>query len=244
MGTRKVQEITRFGLEVDEPLAGRYQVVSKLGSGWEGEVYLIRETATGIERAAKLFFPQRNPKNRTAKHYAIKLHELRHCNILIKYLNQEIIRIDNKPVTLLVSEFVEGDVLSEMIKRSPGKRLSSFEALHLLYALARGMSDVHLAREYHGDLHTDNIIVRRYGLGFEVKLIDLFSHPMPKSELMKDDVCDLIRVFYDALGGAKHYSRVSPEIKQICCGLKRTLILKKYRNAAQLRDYLEKIEWQ
>jgi hypothetical protein len=92
-------------------------------------------------------------------------------------------------------------------------------------------------------LHTDNIIVRRYGLGFEVKLIDLFAHPLPKHELIKEDICDLIRIFYDSLGGAKTYARHPAEIKAICCGLKRTLILKKYRTAAQLRDYLEKFEW-
>lgn len=243
MGRATIQTLTNFNLAPNSVLAGRYQVMAKLGAGWEGEVYLIREMATGIERAAKLFFPQRNPNNRTAKQYAIKLHKLRHCGILIQYLNQEIVHIHRQPVTLLISEFVEGEVLSDMLKRNSGKRLTSFEALHLLHALARGMADVHLAREYHGDLHTDNIIVRRYGLGFEVKVIDLFSHPFPKRELIRDDVCDLIRVFYDALGGAKHYSRLPPQIKQICCGLKRSLILKKYRTAAQLRDYLEKIEW-
>lgn len=243
MSSGRNREFTQFNLRAGERLAGRYEVVSMLGSGWEGEVYLIRETTTGIERAAKLFFPQRNRGNRTARNYALKLHKLRHCNILIQYLNQDILQLPDRPVTLLVSEFVEGEVLGDMLKRQPGKRLNSFEALHLLYALSRGMADVHLAREYHGDLHTDNIIVRRYGLGFEVKVIDLFSHPMPKRELIKEDVCDLIRVFYDSLGGAKHYSRLPPEVKQICCGLKRSLILKKYRNASQLRDYLEKIEW-
>lgn len=235
--------LDNFELTEGQLLARRYEVVSKLGHGWEGEVYLIREQATGIERAAKLFFPHRNHNNRTAKQHAIKLHNLRHCNILIQYLTQEVIRMQRQSVTLFVSEFVEGEVLSEMLKRCRGGRLPPFEALHLLHALASGMADVHLAREYHGDLHTDNIIVRRYGLGFEVKVIDLFSYQLPKREMIRDDVCDLIRVFYDMLGGAKHYARHAPEIKAICCGLKRTLILKKYRTAAQLRDYIEKIEW-
>lgn len=239
----KTPTLNNFELQDGQLIARRYKVVSKLGGGWEGEVYLIREQATGIERAAKLFFPHRNPNNRTAKQYAIKLHKLRHCSILIQYLTQEVIRTRRQSVTLFVSEFVEGELLSEMLKRCRGGRLPPFEALHLLHALASGMADVHLAREYHGDLHTDNIIVRRYGLGFEVKVIDLFSHKLPKREMIKDDVCDLIRIFYDALGGAKHYSRHAPEIKAICCGLKRTLILKKFRTAGQLRDYIEKIEW-
>ena len=28
--------------------------------------------------------------------------------------------------------------------------------------------------EYHGDLHDDNIIVRRHGLSFDLKLVDMF----------------------------------------------------------------------
>ena len=62
-------------------------MVSLLGSGWEGEVYLVRELVTGIERAAKLFFPNRNPNNRVATAYAKKLYKLRACEALIQYLN-------------------------------------------------------------------------------------------------------------------------------------------------------------
>ena len=41
----------------DRLIARKYEVVSHLGAGWEGEVYKIRERNTKIERAAKLFFP-------------------------------------------------------------------------------------------------------------------------------------------------------------------------------------------
>jgi tRNA A-37 threonylcarbamoyl transferase component Bud32 len=236
--------INSFRLAEGRILADKYEVLAFLGQGWEGEVYLIRETLTGIERAAKLFFPERNPRNRTAKIYARKLHKLRHCDILIHYMTQDVITIRQLPITMLISEYVEGALLSDMLKQRHGGRFSPFEALHLLHALASGMADIHLAREYHGDLHTDNIIVRRYGIGFEVKLIDLFYRGAPKRENIHDDVCDLIRVFYDILGGRRYYARHAREIKSICCGLKRTLILKKYRTAGQLRDYLESMDWE
>lgn len=77
--------IEEFNLEPGRTLAGKYEVVSKLGEGWEGEVYLVEELGTGIARAAKLFFPQRNPNDRTARFYARKLHKLRQCPILIQY---------------------------------------------------------------------------------------------------------------------------------------------------------------
>jgi len=47
-------------------------VIACLGCGWESEVYRIRERKTRIERAAKIFFPRRNPANRTAVAYAKK----------------------------------------------------------------------------------------------------------------------------------------------------------------------------
>jgi hypothetical protein len=98
-------------------------------------------------------------------------------------------------------------------------------------------------REYHGDLHTDNVIVNRYGLHFELKILDMFHWSAPKRENMQDDICDLIRIFYDALGGAKHYAKQPKEVKQICRGLKRSLILSRFPNVSSLRQHLEAMEW-
>ena len=42
--------IWSFNLHCGDCLAGKYQVVTLLGAGWEGEVYLVRERGTGIER--------------------------------------------------------------------------------------------------------------------------------------------------------------------------------------------------
>lgn len=97
--------------------------------------------------------------------------------------------------------------------------------------------------DYHGDLHSDNVIVSRYGLGFELRLLDLFHWGRPRAENIHDDVVNLIHIFHEALGGKAHYARLPPEIKAICCGLKRSLILKKFRTAGQLREYLETMEW-
>ena len=235
--------IDTFGLYPGRVLARKYEVVSLLGTGWEGEVYKVRELATGIERAAKFFFPQRNPRDRTVNFYAKKLHKLRDCPILIQYHTQEQIIFHRKPLTFLVSDYVEGELLSVFLCRQPGKRLTAFQGMHLLHTLAAGIAMIHNQREYHGDLHTDNIIVWRHGLSFEVKLIDMIHWGAPRPENIHDDVCDLVRIFYDAIGGPKHYAKQSSEAKAICCGLKRSLILKKFRTAGQLREYLETMEW-
>lgn len=232
-----------FDLKPGRILARKYEVVSLLGAGWEGEVFLIRELATGIERTAKLFFPQRNPRDKAVKFYAKKLHKLRNCPIVIQYSAQEHITVKNLPVTVLISEYVEGELLSHFIARQPGKRLAAFTALHVLHALACGMECIHAIGEYHGDLHTDNIILQRYGLGFDMKLVDLFQSPTSKRDAIQNDTVDMIHIFYEILGGAKHYAKQPAGVKAICNGLKRTLILKKFRSASQLRRYIETMQW-
>lgn len=236
--------IESFDLKPGRILARKYEVVSRIGAGWEGEVYLIREKNTGIERAAKLFFPHRNVRNKTAKAYARKLHKLRDCPIVIQYHTEETVVIRRTPITVLVSEYVEGEMLSEFLARQPGRRLHPYPALHLLYALVSGIADIHRNREYHGDLHSENVIVERYGLEFHLKILDLFQWQAPKREGLQDDICDAIRVFYDALGGARFYAKQSSQAKSIIRGNKRSLILKRFPTAMQLRVYLENLRWE
>ncbi|MEM1262957.1 MAG: serine/threonine protein kinase [Pseudomonadota bacterium] len=236
--------MSTFELKAGRILGRRYEVIDLLGAGWEGEVYLVRERFTDIERAVKLFYPERNPKNRVATNYAKKLHRLRECEALIQYLSQEIIRLRGQDVTMLVSEYVEGKMCSAYVDQLPGKRMPEFEALHLTYALASAVAPMHRLREYHGDLHGDNIMVLRRGLRFDIKLLDVFNLGHASKRNIHTDVCDIVRLFYDVLGGRPRYARQRPEIKQVICGLKRSLITRKFPSAEHLKLHLENIVWQ
>ncbi len=59
------------------------------------------------------FFPQRNIRNKTSNFYSRKLHKLRHCPIVIKYYTEESIKYRGATITVLVSEYVEGVLLSD-----------------------------------------------------------------------------------------------------------------------------------
>ena len=48
--------ILAFDFEDGDLIADKYRILSQLGKGREGEVYLIKELGTGIERTAKIFF--------------------------------------------------------------------------------------------------------------------------------------------------------------------------------------------
>lgn len=241
-----MEKITSFKFESGRVLANKYEVIQLVGKGWEGEVYLLKEKNTGIERAAKFFFPQQNKNNRSAIRYAKKLHKLRHCSMVIKYFSQDTINFRGQPILFLVSEFVEGELLSEFLKRQKGGRLPAFQALHLLYALVKGMEEIHELKEYHGDLHTENIIVQRFGLEFELKLVDMYhwDQAFSRPENIREDICDMIRLLYEALGGAKHYAKQPKVIKEICCGLKKSLILKKFKSVKKLKKFIENLQWE
>ena len=243
MGGGRPPRVDSFELEPDTLLAGKYRIRSCLGTGWEGEVYLVRERKTGIERAAKLFFPHRNKGERASRFYAAKLHKLRNCPIVIQYHTHDILSWYGAPVTMLVSEYVAGELLEDFVTRFPGNRLTPFQAVHMLHSLAAGIECIHALGEYHGDLHDGNIIVLRYGLEFDLRLMDMFYWKGTKAERIREDVFDLVRLFYDVLGGQKHYAKQPPEVKTICNGLKRSLIAQKFRTAGQLKRYLENLEF-
>jgi len=235
--------IQSFDFYAGRIIAGKYEVLDKLGQGWEGEVYKIRDISTGIEHAAKLFFPHRDKNNQMIIAYARKLHNLRHCSMVVRYHTEEHIKFRQQRVMVLISELVEGQLLSEYLHSKPGKRLHPFEALHILYALARGMEEIHARGEYHGDLHTENVIVVRSGLFFDLKLLDMYYWGRSTKSHLAEDVIFMTQMLHELVGGSKYYKRQPQVIKQVCRGLKRSLILKNYSNAAQMRQYLETLEW-
>ena len=239
-----MEKTKKFSFPEGEIINGKYEVLEFLGSGWEGEVYLVNETQTSIERAVKFFYPQKNQYGRKSKYYAKKLHKLRNCSAVIQYATQDTIFIKDEEITFLVSEYMDGELLSEYLKRQHHRKLHYFEALHLLHALAKGIDEIHQKKEYHGDLHTDNIIVEKKGIGFKVKVLDLFHWGSTSAEHIRDDVVNLIHIFHEILGGKKDYAKLPKEIRAICCGLKRSLIFQKYKTAGKLKEYLESIEWE
>lgn len=236
-------EITGFNLSPGRVIGGKYVVDSFIGGGWEGEVYKVIERRTGIQRAAKLFFPQRNQRDRAVKFYANKLNRLRNCSIVIQYHHSEVLRFKKGHVTCLISEFVEGELLTTFLARQPNKRLDTFQALHLLHALALGLEQIHKVREYHGDIHDENILIERKGIDFDIKLVDFYHWGAASAAAIREDVIQLVRVLYDAVGGKEQYRSQPPELKAVCCGLRRDLISRRFPSARQLREYLETFQW-
>ena len=236
-------KVKRFDFPVGRSIAGKYLVERPLGSGWEGEVYAIVERNTGIRRAAKFYYPHRDPTGKAAITYARKLDALRHCPILMQYHHQEVAYVKRRKVTVVISELVEGQKLSEFLAAQPDRRLSTFEAMHVLYVLAKGITPIHNRGEYHGDIHDDNIMIRRQGIGFEVKLLDFFDLGRPTRGKVRKDVLNLVQVFHTLVGGRRRYGDQPRVVKDIVRGLRDSLILQRFQSAADIQHHLETLEW-
>jgi tRNA A-37 threonylcarbamoyl transferase component Bud32 len=241
---RPSKHIAPFDFATGRTVAGKYRIESLLGGGWEGEVYSIVERTTGIRRAAKFYYPHRDPLGKAAISYARKLDALRHCPILMQYHHQEIAVVRKKKVLVVISELVEGAKLSQFLARQPRHRLITFEALHVLYTLARGIAPIHARGEYHGDIHDENIMIRRAGIGFEVKLLDFFDLGKPTRAKIRKDVLNLIEVFHTIVGGREAYAKQPKVVKDIIRGLKDSLILDRFESAGDIQRHLENLTWE
>jgi serine/threonine protein kinase len=233
-----------FNLPEGRTLGSNYDIVEFLGGGWEGEVYKVVERRTGIIRAAKLFYIDQKEKVSPILRYARKLHKLRSCPIIIQYHHRDTARIRGSDIEFLVSDFVAGEMLSKYVNRQSGRRLPLFEALHLLYAVTLGVEQIHFAGEYHGDIHSDNIMVNRRGLNFDVHLIDFLDLGRSTKDKMKDDVIMLADLLYEMIGGPKYYQKSHQILSDIILGRKRGLLYDRYKNAGHLRLALENLDWE
>jgi serine/threonine protein kinase len=236
-------KIGSFDLRPGQVLAGKYFVEEYLGGGLEGEVYRVTEARTRVRRAAKLFYPQENLRDHAARLHARKLDRLRDCSIVIQYHHAETVQIRGRRVTCLISEYVDGVLLADLVAAHPGRRLQAFEALHLIYPIVCGLEQIHGRKEYHGDLHEYNVLVRQRGVFFDVKCVDFYPLGRYSSRRRQDDIVDVVRLLYWVVGGKRWYGRQPPAIKAICRGLRRELILERFARATQLRAYLESFPW-
>lgn len=237
-------KIDSFHFRPGRRIGSQYVVESRLGGGSEGEVYRIRELHTDILRAAKVYFPHIDPKRRRSVHHARKLNKLRSCPIVLQYHHTETVRVGKHKVPALISDLCPGEQLEQFVARHRRKRLGPYRALHVLYNLVCGLDAIHAVGEYHGDVHTENIIIQPRGVKFDLKLIDFYDWGKPARHKRFQDVYDAISVFYDILGGADHYRQQPDEVRYICGARRWSLVQQRFATITALRHHLESFDWQ
>jgi hypothetical protein len=106
-----------------------------------------------------------------------------------------------------------------------------------------GIAPIHARGEYHGDIHDDNIMIRRQGINFEVKLLDFFDLGRPTRGKIHKDVLNLVEVFHVIVGGRDKYARQPKVVKDIIRGGKDSLVLERFQSAGDIQRHLETLTW-
>ncbi len=143
---------------------GRYRIVSKIGEGGMGEVYLA-EDAKLDRRVALKILPAKVATDIDRmlrfEHEAKSASALNHPNIITIYeIN------DEEGALFIAMEYVEGETLAKRIKSKP---FDLRKTLDVAIQIAAALAAAHEANVIHRDIKPDNIIVRPDGL---VKVLD------------------------------------------------------------------------
>ena len=143
---------------------GRFEVVSQLGSGGMGEVYLAHDPDLARNIAIKVL----PPAFAADKERVRRLHRegraasaLKHANVLTIY---ELGELEGR--TFLVTEYVEGRTLKDRLAAGP---MPVNEALAIATEVARGLQAAHQQGVVHRDIKPANIMILPDG---HIKILD------------------------------------------------------------------------
>ncbi len=163
-------------------LANRYEIISELGKGGMGEVYLAEDTNLKRQVAVKVLpQPFALDKERLARfgREARLLASLSHPNIATIHGLEK-----SDDQQFLVMELVKGNTLAEMLKKGP---VPVDETLEICRQIAEGLESAHEKGIIHRDLKPANIKVTPEG---KVKVLDFgiakaFREKLEDTDLIK-----------------------------------------------------------
>jgi len=143
---------------------GRYEIISPLGAGGMGEVYLVQDSTLDRKVALKVLpesvASDRNRMQRFVQE-AKAASALNHPNIITIH---EIDQTDS--VHFIATEFIDGETLRQRMKNVPMKL---GEVLDVAGQISSALAAAHAAGIVHRDIKPENIMLRRDGI---VKVLD------------------------------------------------------------------------
>ena len=158
---------------------GPYRILSQIGSGGMGDVYLAQDTRLGRKIALKLLsvsFTNDAERVRRFRQEAAAASALNHPNILtIHDVGQ------TNSAHFIATEFIEGETLRERLKRSD---IPLTEALDIAIQIASALSAAQAAGIVHRDIKPENIMIRRDGY---VKVLDFGIAKLTEQTLPTED---------------------------------------------------------
>lgn len=150
-------------LEVNQQF-GRYRIISVLGAGGMGEVYLAEDTQLKRRIALKILTLKTDSNNDYQRRFvreAQAISALNHPNIVTIYEVGEW-----ETISFIAMEFVEGENLRTLIKNG---ELSLRNAVDIGIQAASALAAAHAAGIIHRDIKPDNMVRRPDGI---IKVLD------------------------------------------------------------------------
>jgi serine/threonine protein kinase len=157
---------------------GYYQMLSLLGAGGMGEVYLAEDTRLGRKIALKFLpreFTQDRERVRRFEREARAASALNHPNIVTIFEIGEV-----EGAYFIATEFIDGQTLRERLAGSP---IKVRELLDMAVQVASALSGAHEVGIMHRDIKPENIMVRRDGY---VKVLDFGLAKLIERPSVKD----------------------------------------------------------
>jgi eukaryotic-like serine/threonine-protein kinase len=192
-----------------DTIISHYRIISRLGAGGMGEVYLAEDTRLGRRVALKLLpaqFIKDDDRLRRFEQEARASSALNHPNIITIH---EVGVEDG--THFIATEFIEGETLRQRLKRGP---LSLSEALDVAVQVAGALAAAHQVGIVHRDIKPENIMLRPDGyvkvLDFGiVKLTEEFSQQQSVKSEATDSAAGLVNTEANIVMGSPSY--MSPE---------------------------------
>ena len=150
-------------------IKGRYQVLSKLGEGGMGTVYLAEQVSVGRKVAIKFLLGNYATDDAFISRFRREARlaaSLNHRNIVILYDFDQA----NDGTLFIVMEYLSGQKLSDVIRRDGPLEIG--RATRLGLQIADGLDAAHRAGVIHRDIKPDNIMVAGADASEEIKLMD------------------------------------------------------------------------
>jgi serine/threonine-protein kinase len=154
----------------------QYKIISPIGAGGMGEVYLAEDTRLA-RRVALKFLPAHLTQDkrylRRFEQEARAVAALSHPHVCM--IHEIVATADGRHC--IVMEYVEGTTLREHVAENP---ISVKEALDIVIQVASALSAAHAAGVVHRDIKLENIMLRRDGY---VKILDFGLAKLSEREL-------------------------------------------------------------
>jgi len=156
-----------------------FQVLSLLGAGGMGEVYLAQDTRLGRKVALKLLpaeFTHGADRVSRFEREAMAASALNHPNIITIYETGQ-----EDSLHYIVTEFIDGNTLRRQMTSTP---MEPRAALDVAIQVASALSAAHAAGIIHRDIKPENVMVRPDGL---VKVLDFGLAKLAERRVVSTD---------------------------------------------------------